>query len=164
MEQLMTWLKGILILFVAGNLLIYLVQGKTYEKYIRFFFQMVLLFAVIAPAASLLQSRDNFFDRISFYEWKQELENERVDILQFQTEYDDDYRAKCEELLENEIRSFLKLHGWEVTKIQAVLTEDYSIEEVLVETEKEEEKQELFRLLQEQYQLTEGQIRLLVTK
>ena len=54
MDAILNWMKGILVLFLIGHVLLYLVQNKTYEKYVHFFLRILILLAVMAPIASRL--------------------------------------------------------------------------------------------------------------
>ena len=54
MDAILNWMKGILVLFLIGHVLLYLVLNKTYEKYVHFFLSILIMLEVMAPISSRL--------------------------------------------------------------------------------------------------------------
>ena len=75
MDAILNWMKGILILFLIGHVMLYLVQNKTYEKYVHFFLRILILLAVMAPIASRLIDEDTLIQNMEQAQFFQELEN-----------------------------------------------------------------------------------------
>ena len=78
MDAILNWMKGILILFLIGHVMLYLVQNKTYEKYVHFFLRILILLAVMAPIASRLIDEDTLIQNCLLYTSREHYEKPSV--------------------------------------------------------------------------------------
>lgn len=158
MEAVLQWVKGIVILFIAGNVLLYLVQGKTYEKYVRLFFQIVVILAVMAPIGTVVLDQDAFLEAIDYESFRQELDNIRRDSERV-TDLGQSYaREQYEEAVEEDITHMLQRMERFPSYVEAQLNESYEIENIRIGFEEEGDFLDVINELTEYYQLSEEQI------
>ena len=113
MDAILNWMKGILILFLIGHVMLYLVQNKTYEKYVHFFLRILILLAVMAPIASRLIDEDTLIQNMEQAQFFQELENVQ-NINAISSAETADYRLQYEEACGGQVEDTLRQKGYAV--------------------------------------------------
>ena len=63
---MVAYVKGFIVLFVILTLLLYLPPGKTYQKYIRFFTELILTIGLLTPMLSALFNGEEFLELIEY--------------------------------------------------------------------------------------------------
>ena len=129
MDAILNWMKGILILFLIGHVMLYLVQNKTYEKYVHFFLRILILLAVMAPIASRLIDEDTLIQNMEQAQFFQELENVQ-NINAISSAETADYRLQYEEACSGQVK------GYAVAYSKVTLNEVYEIEHITIGMEK----------------------------
>ena len=135
MDAILNWMKGILILFLIGHVMLYLVQNKTYEKYVHFFLRILILLAVMAPIASRLIDEDTLIQNMEQAQFFQELENVQ-NINAISSAETADYRLQYEEACGRQVEDTLRQKGYAVAYSRVTLTEAYEIERITIGIEK----------------------------
>lgn len=135
MDAILNWMKGILILFLIGHVLLYLVQNKTYEKYVHFFLRILILLAVMAPIASRLIDEDTLIQNMEQAQFFQELENVQ-NINAISSAETADYRLQYEEACSGQVEDTLRQKGYAVAYSKVTLNEVYEIEYITIGMEK----------------------------
>ena len=135
MDAILNWMKGILILFLIGHVLLYLVQNKTYEKYVHFFLRILILLAVMAPIASRLIDEDTLIQNMEQAQFFQELENVQ-NINAISSAETADYRLQYEEACSGQVEDTLRQKGYAVAYSKVTLNEAYEIEHITIGMEK----------------------------
>ena len=124
MDAILNWMKGILILFLIGHVMLYLVQNKTYEKYVHFFLRILILLAVMAPIASRLIDEDTL------------IQNMEQNINAISSAETADYRLQYEEACSGQVENTLRQKGYAVAYSKVTLNEVYEIEHITIGMEK----------------------------
>ena len=139
MQQILDWIKGIVILFVVLSALLYLVPKKQYKKYIQFFMEMIIVIAVITPITKIVYANEDFEEMIQYSEFWQEMENVQKDADKMEFVQTDYYKQQYEEAIGEDISQMAEDKGFEVTGIEVALTDDYELESVSMKIEKKEQ-------------------------
>lgn len=135
MDAILNWMKGILILFLIGHVLLYLVQNKTYEKYVHFFLRILILLAVMAPVASKMVDEDTLIQNIEQAQFFQKLENvQKVNAIS--SAETADYRLQYEEACSGQVEDTLRQKGYAVAYSKVTLNEAHEIEHITIGMEK----------------------------
>ncbi|MGN0341306.1 MAG: stage III sporulation protein AF [Roseburia sp.] len=158
MESVIQWVRSIAILYVVGQVLVYLAQGKKYEKYIHFYVQLVLLLAITRPVFSLLGDEEEFRNRISFHEFSQEMQEQKAQLEQLQSGSNDLYIRECEQLVEEDVSEFLGEQSDNFGEVKVTLSEELEIEHIGVSVGNGTDARKLSDALCEHYQLSEEQV------
>lgn len=158
MEGVLQWVKGLVILFIVGNVLLYLVQGKVYEKYVQLFFQVVVILAVIAPIGSVVVDQETFLNTIDYEAFRQELDNVRRDSQRV-TDLGQSYAVEqYEDAVEQDVLHMLERMEYSPSYVEAQLSDAYEIESIRIGFEEAGAWPEVVDELTEYYQLEEEQI------
>ncbi len=135
MDAILNWMKGILILFLIGHVLLYLVQNKTYEKYVHFFLRILILLAVMAPIASKVVDEDTLIQNIEQAQFFQKLENvQKVNAIS--SAETADCRSQYEEACSGQVEDTLRQKGYAVAYSKVTLNEAHEIEHITIGMEK----------------------------
>lgn len=128
MEGVLNWIKGIVILFIITNVLLYLVQGKIYEKYIGFFMRLLIIVAVISPIATVVYGEEEFLDNIAYVQFWQDLERIRKDSERIGYANQEYCREEYEQVVEEDVRRLLEREEYQSSYVKVQLTDAYAIE------------------------------------
>ena len=74
MEELFSWVKGIVILFAFLTVISYLIASTKYRKYVQLFLELIILLSMIKPIAGMLGKDEDMLNRIFSSELYQEWE------------------------------------------------------------------------------------------
>lgn len=132
MEGVLNWMKGIVILFILTNVLLYMVQGKIYEKYIVFFMRLLIIIAVISPITTIAYSEEEFLDNIAYIQFWQDLERIRKDSERIGYVNQEYCREEYEQLVEEDVQRFLKKEEYQSSYVTVQLTDAYVIEMIQI--------------------------------
>lgn len=139
MEGILAWVKNYSMIFLLMTVLSSMAAKKEYRQYIQFFVEMVLVIALVSPFLSLLGKSDNFFEKISYDSFWQELDSIRMDQEKVEFLNGDHYVEYYEKTIENDITSMAEDAGYVVTEADVVMNEDYDIQKISLEVAKQEE-------------------------
>ena len=158
MEALMSWIRSIVILYVVGQNMVYLAQGKKYEKYIRFFLQLLLVLTIARPVFSLLGDEEEFKSRISFHQFSQALQEQSTQLEQLQAGGDAMYIRECERFVEEDVCSFVQQNYQKCAETEVKLSDEFQIEQIVVTVEQGVDVRKIVEGLCEHYELLENQV------
>lgn len=127
---MLEYIRGILTLFVLMTLLLYLIPGEKFQKYIRFFTELVLTLGFVMPVLSLFGDSEKFMKMIDYEEFTESLseisrDSQRMEFLQ-----NDYYLKEYETAIEGDIMSIAESYGFTVNRADAHLTEDYTLDSI----------------------------------
>lgn len=144
MQSILDWMKGIVILFVVLSALIHLVPKEQYKKYVRFFAELVLLIAVIAPVSKVVFRSRDLDELIHFSQFWQEMENQKKDMEKLEFTGEDAYRKEYEKAIGADITQMAEDKGYPVKSVLVTLNNAYELTQVdLTIGEKQKEDQVL---------------------
>ncbi len=166
MNQILQWVRSIVIYMILVTTLWYLLPDNQYKKYIRLFTGLLLILIVLKPAADFLTEADLvdvLYDAAVV--WQEDSESEQV--LGQLEESDNSFLLEyCEEQVCRQISEELIQEGYTEAEVGVELSVDgiqkISAELTAVDSmssdEKKEEKERLTEKLSETYQLSERNI------
>lgn len=141
MENVIGWIKGIVILFVLLAAFLYLVPNKQYKKYIQFFMEMVIVIAVITPISKVVYANQNFEEMIHYTQFWQEMENAQKDAGKMSFLKTDYYKKEYEQAIGEDMTQMAQDKGFDVKNIQVSLTNTYDLDRVSMKIcKKDDEK------------------------
>lgn len=126
----MDYIKEFLALFVLMTMLLYLVPGEAFKKYVRFFMEFVLTLGVLAPVLSFFYDSDEFLEKIAYEEFTSglaELSKDTQKISFLQNPY---YIEEYEQAIEVDVAQIAEQYEFTVTKVEAELSDTYELESV----------------------------------
>lgn len=158
MEAIMNWIRSIVILYVVGQVIVYLAQGKRYEKYIRFFLQLLLVLTIARPVFFVLGDEEEFKSRISYHQLSQVLREQSSQLEQLQEGSDAMYIRECERVVEEDVCSFVEQNYQTCRETEVKLSDEFQIEQIVVTVEQGVDVRKIAEGLCEHYELSENQV------
>ena len=131
----MTYIRGFLVLFMLLTLLLYLVPGDGFRRYIRFFAEILLTLGFLSPVLSLLFDSEDFLKKIeyeAFAEGLSELAKDTQKIEFLQNSY---YIEEYERAIEMDVTAIAEQHDFMVKDVEVHLTDTYVLDAVSLTVE-----------------------------
>lgn len=110
--------------------MVYLVPGNSFQKYIRFFTEVILTFAFLSPILSLFCDSDAFMEMIQYESFTESLSEISKDTQKIEFLQNDYYIRKYEIAIEEDVRLIAETEGYFVQEVSVGLTEDYVIDTI----------------------------------
>ena len=141
-EELYLWIRNLAVFYIFFTAVLNLIPDQKYEKYVRFFMGLLLIFMMSTPIFSILGK-----------------ENREKELREFQN-IQKVYLEKGYELeLEQKIRETLEKRGIEVYKVKVNIEGEETQANLVLKTEiSQEERKELKDALVEEWGLKENRI------
>ena len=152
-EELYLWIRNLAVFYIFFTAVLNLIPDQKYEKYVRFFMGLLLIFMMSTPIFSILgkgsELTESFLDNFSE-------ENREKELREFQN-IQKVYLEKGYELeLEQKIRETLEKRGIEVYKVKVNIEGEETQANLVLKTEiSQEERKELKDALVEEWGLKE---------
>lgn len=141
---MLAYVKGFLALFVILTLLLYLPPGKSYQKYIRFFTELILTIGLLSPVLSVVCDSEEFLALIEYEEFTEKLSEVSKDMQRITYLQNDYYIKEYEKALSEDVKQIgeaaAERYGFAVREARVELTEEYGIEGITVWIAKQGEK------------------------
>ena len=155
-KELYLWIRNLAVFYIFFTAVLNLVPDKKYEKYVRFFMGLLLIFMMSTPIFSILGKGQEL--TVSFLE-NFSRENKEKELQEFQN-LQKIYLEKGYEMeLEQKIRESLEKRGIEVYKVKVNIEgEDAQAEILLKKKISQEEKRGIADELVEEWGLKENRI------
>ena len=148
-EELYLWIRNLAVFYIFFTAVLNLIPDQKYEKYVRFFMGLLLIFMMSTPIFSILgkgsELTESFLDNFSE-------ENREKELREFQN-IQKVYLEKGYELeLEQKIRETLEKRGIEVYKVKVNIEGEETQANLVLKTEiSQEERKELKDALVEEW-------------
>lgn len=155
-EELYLWIRNLAVFYIFFTAVLNLIPDQKYEKYVRFFMGLLLIFMMSTPIFSILgkgsELTESFLNNFSE-------ENREKELREFQN-IQKVYLEKGYELeLEQKIRETLEKRGIEVYKVKVNIEGEETQANLVLKTEiSQEERKELKDALVEEWGLKENRI------
>lgn len=137
---MLSYIRGFIVLFVLLALLLYLPPGKEYQKYIRFFAQLLLVLSILSPFLSIICGDEEFMDKIAYEEFMENLDELSRDTQKIEYMQNDYYREQYEFAAAQDVKQIagqeLSEYGLCAQDVAVRMGEDYTIEEISVQIKK----------------------------
>ena len=161
-EAIYSWIKCLAIFYILLTMLIHLVPTGKYQRYVRFFMGLLLIFMMSTPIFSILGKGQEL--TVSFLE-NFSRENKEKELQEFQN-LQKIYLEKGYEMeLEQKIRESLEKRGIEVYKVKVNIEgEDAQAEILLKKKISQEEKRGIADELVEEWGINENRIHIQTAK
>ena len=145
-EELYLWIRNLAVFYIFFTAVLNLIPDQKYEKYVRFFMGLLLIFMMSTPIFSILgkgsELTESFLDNFSE-------ENREKELREFQNI----------QKLEQKIRETLEKRGIEVYKVKVNIEGEETQANLVLKTEiSQEERKELKDALVEEWGLKENRI------
>ena len=131
---MVAYVKGFIVLFVILTLLLYLPPGKTYQKYIRFFTELILTIGLLTPMLSALFNGEEFLELIEYETFTENLSELSKDMEQIEYIHNDYYIEEYERAIEEDVsmiaEPIAEKYGLNVREAKVHMTEEYVIDQV----------------------------------
>ena len=140
-KELYLWIRNLAVFYIFFTAVLNLVPDKKYEKYVRFFMGLLLIFMMSTPIFSILGKGQEL--TVSFLE-NFSRENKEKELQEFQN-LQKIYLEKGYEMeLEQKIRESLEKRGIEVYKVKVNIKGEETQANLVLKTEiSQEERKEL---------------------
>lgn len=131
---MLSYVRGFIVLFVLLALLLYLPPQKSYQKYIRFFAQLLLVLSILSPGLSLIYGSDEFMDKVAYEEFTENLAELSLDTQKIEYMQKDYYREEYERVIAKNVQQtageMLGEYGLYADRVTVRMGEDYTIEQI----------------------------------
>lgn len=123
MENLITWVKGIVCYSILTAVLSELLPAK-YEKYIKLYMGLLLILLFLSPAAKVFHLEEKMEDFFTKENLKLELEDKSFELkLREQAAYEE-VKAEYTRRLSEELSDFLAEKGYQLSSVELAWQED----------------------------------------
>lgn len=138
---MISYIRGFIALFLLLTVLLHLSPGKNYQKYIRFFAELILTIALLTPLLSIVCDSGEFLKLVNYEEFAEELGEMSNDMQQMEYLYGDYHKAAYEEAIAEDVKRIAETHAFSVQEVSVQLSEEYTVEHIALRvTEKREEQ------------------------
>lgn len=130
---MLSYIKGFITLFVLLIVLLHLAPGKSYQKYIRFFAEMLLTISLLTPVLSIICDKEEFLDLIKYEEFMSELQETSKDMEKIEYLHNDYYIEEYESAIETDVCQMAEAYDFVVQEVKVDMAEDYTISYIKLE-------------------------------
>lgn len=130
---MLSYIKGFIALFVLLIVLLHLAPGKSYQKYIRFFAEMLLTISLLTPVLSVVCDKEEFLDLIEYEAFMSELQETSKDMEKIEYLNNDHYIEEYESAIEADVRQMAEVYDFVVQEVTVDMAEDYTISYIKLE-------------------------------
>lgn len=130
---MLSYIKGFIALFVLLIVLLHLAPGKSYQKYIRFFAEMLLTISLLTPVLSVVCDKEEFLDLIEYEAFMSELQETSKDMEKIEYLNNDHYIEEYESAIETDVRQMAEVYDFVVQEVKVDMAEDYTISYIKLE-------------------------------
>ncbi len=131
---MLSYIQGFLALFVLVAVVLYLPPGRTYQKYIRFFAELVLTIGILMPLLSLVYDSEKFLALVDYEEFTEELSGIAKDMERVEYIRNDGYIEEYERAISEDVRLLAEqtgeAYGYQVQDARVTLSSDYTVERI----------------------------------
>ncbi len=145
------YVRGFIALFLLLTVLLHLPPGKSYQKYIRFFAELILTIALLTPVLSIVCDSEEFSKLVDYEEFTEELEELSKDMQHMEYLYGDYHKATYEEAIAEDVKRIAEEYGFFVQEVSVQLSDEYTVDHISLRvTEDENEQIVIERIVLEQ--------------
>lgn len=123
----MTYVKGLIVLFVVLTILLHLPTQENYRKYIHFFAELILTMALLSPVLSVFYDSDEFLQLIEYEAFEEELAMVSEDMEHIEYLYEDYHREKYAQVIAEGVKQIAEGYDFCVQEVEVELSEDYKV-------------------------------------
>lgn len=142
MRCIVEYIKNFVVLFLILMLLVQLVPGEKFQKYVRFFSEIVLLIGVMYPMLDALGESDSFLDKIEFEAFTETLSEVSKDAEKIAYMQNDYYMEQFENMMELDVTEQVENLGYEALEVEVSVSTEYKVKSIKI-TVKEKESEEI---------------------
>lgn len=135
---MVTYVRGFLALFVLVTVLQHLPPGKEYQKYIRFFAELILTLGLLSPILSVICDKEEFLEMIDYEEFNVEISSIAKDMQRMEYLQGDYYIHEYENAIAQDVIRIAEGQGFCVKEASVALTEEYTVERISLVVSDEE--------------------------
>lgn len=126
----MEYMKGVLALFVLLMLLLYLVPGDSFKKYIRFFGEIILAVGFLSPVLKIVCDSDKFLALIDYEQFSEQMSELSRDMERVEYIQKDYYMEKYEAALAGDVTRIARQYGFAVREVKVEMNEEYTLDTI----------------------------------
>lgn len=127
---MLSYVRGFIVLFVLLTLLLYLPPGKSYQKYIRFFAEIILTLGILSPVLSVFCDSEEFLELIEYEEFMESLSEISRDTQKIEYINNDYYLEKYESAIEEDVSGIAEQYGFTVQEAKVDLSREYTVDKI----------------------------------
>lgn len=127
------YIKGFLVLMILMTVLLYLLPGKSYHKYIHFFSELILTIALLSPILSVFYDSEEFLEMVEYEAFMEELSAVARDMEQIEFIHSDYHKETYEEAIAMDVEQIVEGYDYEVQDVRVILSEKYVVQEISIE-------------------------------
>ncbi|MCM1257379.1 MAG: stage III sporulation protein AF [Roseburia sp.] len=139
MEGIVSWVKNYSMVFLFFTVLTSLAAKKEYRRYLQLFVEFVLVITLLMPVLKALGSETDFFDRIAYDTFWQELDSIKADREKLDFLDEDIYIERYEQVIGADVSAMAEDAGYGVLHVRVELGEEFEIERIELDLAKEQE-------------------------
>lgn len=128
----MTYVKGLIVLFVVLTILLHLPTQENYRKYIHFFAELILTMALLSPILSIFCDSDAFLQLIEYEAFSEKLAMVSEDMEHIEYLYEDYHREKYAQAVAEGVKQIAEGYDLDVQEAAVELSEEYKVEHITV--------------------------------
>lgn len=154
-EQLYQWIRNMAVFYILFTAVLHLAPDKKYEKYVRFFMGLLLIFMMSTPVFSLFGKGEELVESFQFYFAQENNVKEKQEFENLQKAY---LERGYETELGKEIQESLQKKGIEIQEVQVDIEGEQISAVIITKGEvTQEQKGRIADELMEKWGLKEGE-------
>lgn len=154
-EQLYQWIRNMAVFYILFTAVLHLAPDKKYEKYVRFFMGLLLIFMMSTPVFSLLGKGEELVESFQFYFAQENNRKEKQEFENLQKAY---LERGYETELGKEMQESLQKKGIEIQEVQVDIEGEQISAVIITKGEvTQEQKGRIADELMEEWGLEEGE-------
>ncbi len=130
MNVLLKYIGSFMALFLIFKLLIHMVPRENFQRYIRFFSEMVLVFCLLSPILHFISDEEALLDSVKYNEFMEGLSEAAINAERIAFTQNDLYISQYEDAIALDASSIAKQHGFAVRSAEVTLSEQFEIERI----------------------------------
>lgn len=134
----MEYIKGVLALFVLLMLLLYLVPGDGFKKYIRFFGEIVLTIGFLSPVLHVIYDSDKFLALIDYEQFSEQISELSRDMERVEYIQNNYYLEEYEMAIAGDVTRITEQYGFIVKEVKVNLSEAYTLDSIYLSLTEQE--------------------------
>lgn len=127
---MLAYMRGFVVLFVLLVLLTHLTPKSGYQKYVRFFAELILTIGIVSPVLSVFFDDEKFLEQIAYEEFTGNLEEITKDMGRMEYMHKDYYIEEYEKAIAVDVARMAEDYGFAVGEVKVQLSGEYTVEAI----------------------------------
>ncbi|MDD6037482.1 MAG: stage III sporulation protein AF [bacterium] len=132
MRVITEWIRTVLVFYFLMLIVLHLISGEQYKKFVRFFFGIVFVLLLMQPVMRVLGKEDKLMEHVISESFWQDMNATGIDAKLWENKKNEAYKRQYEQVLAERFLEEGKKEGFFISQVRVCLNEDYSMERLVI--------------------------------